>query len=425
MGKCEIYIPNIVMAVSSMWIVRRFWGTFCEKKERTFLSFLAWVLYFLFQVYFQVDSGNLHIITMPLSVLLVFHIGVWGYQSTGKEKCFLSFMLCALWLLVEALTYEWLIRIPMEHETLNVLGTIISKILMMALAYTISVLWNKRYDAAVPVRFYLYFLFLPVGSILIVLSQFFLEGSETLSAVSASILLLFNVIIFEIYIKMNELFLQEKENIVYDRQAKIILANTQEQKKMIEDFYEEKHNLVNKLVVLKNKAENKGMEEVIEEINQIINSCGSERICDSGNSTVDAIINFKYSVAKEYGIEFCLKIAVPEDLPVRQQDMGVVLGNALDNAMEAVKMCAPENRVISISMGIKKAACVLVMENPYGHEIKKDRHGRFLSSKIEKTRHGYGLKSIEKIAEKYQGDVVIDEKNHIFCLIVALNLGKF
>lgn len=426
MQNIENYIPNIVMAVSSMWIVRRFWETFCAKKKRTFLSLLAWIMYFLFQVYFQIDTGNLHVITMPLSVLLVFNIGVWGYHSTGKEKCFLSVMLCALWLLVETFTLVLLMGIPMGHDTLNVLGTIISKILMMILTHTISVFWNKKYGEAVPVRFYIYFLLLPVGNILIVLSQFCVEGNGGLSTTSVSILLLFNVIVFEIYFKMNELFFQEKENIVHVRQSEIILANTQEQKKMIEDFYEEKHDLVNKLVVLKSEAEQKRMEEVIEEINQIINDCYSrESICHSGNSTIDAIINFKYSVAKESGIEFRLKIFVPEELPVRQQDLGVVLGNALDNAIEGVKECAPDNRTIFISMGIKKAALIMVMKNPYEHVIEKDNQGRIRSSKKEKDRHGYGLKSMIKIAEKYQGDVVINEENHTFCLTVVLNMGKF
>ncbi|MCM1256321.1 MAG: GHKL domain-containing protein [Roseburia sp.] len=420
------YIPNIAMAIASTWIVRRFWGTFCEKKESTVLSLLAWFLYFVFQAYFQIDAGNPRMITMPLSVALVLNIGVWSYQSTGKEKCFLSVMFCALWLLMETFTLILLIGIPMEHETLNALGTIISKIMMMVLTHTISVFWNKRYDEAVPVRFYLYFLLLPVGSIVMVLNQFSVEGNGSLSTVSVSILLLFNVIFFEIYVKMNELFLQEKENIVHARQSEIILANTQEQKKMIEDFHEEKHNLVNKLVVLKSEAEEKGTEKVIEGINQIINDCQHrESICDSGNSTIDAIINFKYSMAKEYGIEFCLKIAVPEELPIRQQDMGVVLGNALDNAIEAVKECNPDNRRIGISIGIKKDAWVLVMKNPYEHVIEKDRRGRILSSKKEKDRHGYGLKSMIKIAEKYQGDVVINEEKHFFCLTVVLNLGEF
>ena len=51
MYKFGDYIPNAAMAAASMWIVRRFLGTFCEKKERSFLSVSAWILYFVFQIY--------------------------------------------------------------------------------------------------------------------------------------------------------------------------------------------------------------------------------------------------------------------------------------------------------------------------------------------------------------------------------------
>lgn len=419
------YVPHIAMAVASMWIVRRFWGTFCEKKKSTFFSVFAWGLYFFFQIYFQVDAGNPSIITLPLTVIFLLNIAVWGYHSTGKERCFLSVMLCAIWLLIEMFTLAMISGIPMEYESFNMLGAIISKILMIVLVYTVSVFWNKRYDEAIPGHFYLSFLLLPAGSIFIALNLFYSKGSRFLSTLSVSVLLLFNVVTFELYMKMNELFMQEKERIVYTKQSDIILANTQEQKKIIEDYHEEKHNLVNQLVVLKSQAENCKAEDVIKGIDQIINNCHySENISICGNSTIDAIINFKYSVAKEHDIDFYLDIFVPEEFPIEQRDIGVVLGNAMDNAIEAAKKCDLEERFIKISMRTKKSAWIVVMKNSYKYEIEKDRWGKIVSSKKEKDRHGYGLKSIMKIASKYQGDVVIDHEKNVFSLTIVMNFGE-
>lgn len=335
-------------------------------------------------------------------MVLLLNIAMWGYRSTGKEKCFLSVMLCALWLLMEMFTFVMISGVPMEHESQDVLGTIISKMLMIVLVYTISVFWSKRYDEAVSGHFYFYFLFLPGGSIFIALSLFYSEGNRFLSTLSVSVLLLFNVVVFEIYMKMNELFMQEKERIIYAKQSEIISANTEEQKKMIEDFHEEKHNLVNQLIVLKSEVEKCETEEVIRNLNKIIKNCHyTDSISECGNTTIDAIINFKYTVAREWGIDFRLKIFVPEDLPIEQRDLGVVLGNALDNAMEAVRKCTREDKIIDISMGTKKSALILVMKNPYEQPIARDRRGIILSSKDKKGRHGYGLKSIMKIASKY------------------------
>ena len=139
-----------------------------------------------------------------------------------------------------------------------------------------------------------------------------------------------------------------------------------------------------------------------------------KKISASGNSTVDAIINFKYASANEFEIEFRLNIFIPNELPIDTCDIGVVLGNAIDNAIEAVKECKSSKRVIEISMGIKKEACVIVIKNPYENKVQKDNYGILISSKREKYKHGYGVKSIMKIADKYQGEALVEEKDGVF-----------
>lgn len=213
------------------------------------------------------------------------------------------------------------------------------------------------------------------------------------------------------------------ENDIYAQQLEIIAGNTVEQKRMMEEFLEEKHDLINELVVLKELINKEKNADAVKNIDEIIDNCHSaQRISNTGNSTVDAVINFKYSVASAYGIKFDLNIFIPEELPIEQKDIGVVLGNALDNAIEAVKNCKNKEKKIEISMGVKKEAWILVMKNPYENEIKRDRMGDIISNKDDQMRHGYGLKSIKKISDKYQGDVIIDMEDGVFFLTVILNL---
>ena len=120
-----------------------------------------------------------------------------------------------------------------------------------------------------------------------------------------------------------------------------------------------------------------------------------------------------------------MNIFIPNDLPIDTCDIGVVLGNAIDNAIEAVKECRSRKRVIEISMGIKKEACVIVIKNPYENKVQKDNTGMLISTKKEKHKHGYGIKSIMKIADKYQGEALVEEKDDIFSLIIVLNFGEF
>lgn len=267
---------------------------------------------------------------------------------------------------------------------------------------------------------------IPAGSIYIAFNVFFDRNDRLSSMIIMSILLLFNVIIFEIYIKASEVFMHEKERTVYAQQVEIISENTIEQKKMLEDFHEEKHNLINELVALKGSIENDDKERAIRNLNKIIHNCSNtEKVSNSGNSTVDAIINLKYTTARENGIDFRLKVFIPDELPIEQCDIGVVLGNAIDNAIEAVKKCKNSKKIIEISMGVKKEAWIIVIKNPFEKEIKRDRNGKILSTKIKEYRRGYGLKSIEQIVEKYQGEVIIDTENGRFSLTMVLNFREF
>lgn len=140
---------------------------------------------------------------------------------------------------------------------------------------------------------------------------------------------------------------------------------------------------------------------------------------------IDALLNTKYSIAKENGIQFLLKIFIPEELPINQCDLGVVLGNALDNAIEATEKCTGNDKDIEIAMGIKKQSLVLVIKNPYEGSLKQDKSGKLISTKNDFRRHGYGISSIQKVADKYGGDVIIETQDGKFVLTVMMNIGEF
>lgn len=333
-----------------------------------------------------------------------------------------------IWTLVELLLFFILIVSTLEREEQNMLGSVISKIVMILGVHLFSVFWREKEYKQISPKYLYGLLFIPVGSILIALNEFFKGEISTHvlpSMVVFSILLLFNLIIFEIYAKLAENFAYEREKIAYEQQIAIISKSTEEQKKMMEDFHEQKHDLVNELIVLKNSAQKDDNVNLIEGLNHIIKGFDSkEKIANSGNNVVDAIINFKYATAKENQIAFNLKIFIPEELPFHQCDLGIVLGNAIDNAIEAVKDCASEKRVIDISMGIKKEALILTVGNRYEQPLKTDKKGNLLSTKEKKSGHGYGVKSIQRVAEKYHGEVLIETEKQQFVLTVIMNLEQ-
>lgn len=417
---------DIAMTIAAVWIVKRFWGSFFTEKKPDVWSNGTLIAYAALQMCFQVQRGSGNPVLLIANIVLIFLVAITGYECRGKSKFFLLAVFCTVWLLMEFLAFFMIGNLPMRQESIAIFGEVISKLLMMIVVYVLSIFWGRKQEGKIPNKFFLWLFFIPLGSGYIAFSEFYLKIDHIFAMIVISILLVFNVIIYELYIKMNDFYIRERENAMYAQQMDMIAANTAEQKRMMEEFHEEKHNLVNELIVLKELIGTKRSKEAIENIDEIIKGrYYSERISDTGNSTVDAIINFKYALASESGITFSLKAFIPQELPIAQKDIGVVLGNALDNAIEATKACTQSDKKIEISMGVKKEAWVIVIRNPYENEIKQDRAGEIITSKKDKTRHGYGLKSIRKISEKYQGDAIVDTENNVFTLTVVLNFGEF
>lgn len=371
------------------------------------------------------DIGQL-ILSVTITILTVWLVHkFWeGFFEKRRPAFFALLIIYAIGALIES--YVSLGTISTKTESFAVIGIVISKLLLVACIYLLSFFWSRRKAAAIPDTYCFLLFFIPFGSVCITINEFYSKEYSIFSVATICILLLFNIGIYELYVKINKTLISEKERTAYVQQVEMISQSLMAQKKMMEEFHEEKHNLINKIIILKNAMESDDKEAIVKKFNQIITASKTpDAISDSGNSTVDAIINFKYAIAKEYLVDFQLNLFIPEVLPIEDCDLGVVMGNAIDNAIDAAKGCRIREKVIEISMGVKKGSLVMRIKNPYEHELKRDKAGNYLSTKEEKFSHGFGLNSIEKIVNQYEGECLVKTENGFFILTILMNLGEF
>ncbi len=421
-------ILNGTMVVATLWIINRYLGIFGSRRKNIF-SVGMWILFTVFQIYVQINSGMASVWTTVISICLIILISLFGYGDRGKANILEVFLLHIIWVLTEIMVSFCVNALPLEKADADMAGTVISKIVMIAGVYAFSLLWKKTESSLIPAKYYIGLLLVPMGSIYIAVTEFYsIQDEEEIfpSMLIFSILLLFNIIILEIYSKISENFVMEREKAVYTQQINSMAVHTEEQKKIMENFHREKHDWINKLIVLKNELEYENKDMVTRKIDDIIqNGQSGAIISDTGNKCIDAMINVKYAIAREKGIDFVTKIFVPEELPIDQCDMGVVLGNSIDNAIEATQKCHCGEKRIEIIMGIKKEALVLAVKNPLASPLKRDKNGDLLTTKVDSGRHGYGIRSIRRVVERYGGDVLIDEEEGKFVITVIMNLRGF
>ena len=131
----------------------------------------------------------------------------------------------------------------------------------------------------------------------------------------------------------------------------------------------------------------------------------------TGNPITDVIIHQKKQEAEKQNISFEADFTYPDKQQIDVYDIGIVLNNALENAIEA--SCKVEGKKrISLRSYMKGNLFFIEVENDFGGEIIfDDETGLPVSSKADKQLHGLGMENIQRCAKKYMGDIEITIHN--------------
>ena len=162
----------------------------------------------------------------------------------------------------------------------------------------------------------------------------------------------------------------------------------------------------------------------IEELSEYLSTLDQDLIAvdtmiKTGNVMVDAILNSKLSLIKSKNIEVNAKATVPQSLTVSEVDLCVVIGNLLDNAMEACLRQEMGEHFIRIYVGTLKGQLYLSVSNSSGKVIKENGH---YHTQKQSSTHGFGLIRVDKIVDKYEGFVNRQNEEGVFVTEVMLPL---
>jgi len=143
-----------------------------------------------------------------------------------------------------------------------------------------------------------------------------------------------------------------------------------------------------------------------------------DTVIKTGNIMIDAILNSKISLANSKKINVTAKANVPENLSISDIDLCVIIGNLLDNAIEACDSIDGGEKFIRIFIGIKNTQLYMVFTNTAPGKKLSKSGGIFPSRKGE--NHGFGLMRIDKTVEKYGGYIDRNSEDGAFTTEILL-----
>lgn len=153
------------------------------------------------------------------------------------------------------------------------------------------------------------------------------------------------------------------------------------------------------------------LDKLEESLNQV------DTYVKSGNQMIDAILNGKLSLARDREISVNCKAQMPETLPVSDVDLCVILGNLLDNALEACEEIVPGQRFLRIYMARNKSQLYISIQNSAKEDLDfKERH--YISTK--RGNHGLGMKRVQAAVEKYDGFLHLANEPGIFAAEITM-----
>ncbi len=235
-------------------------------------------------------------------------------------------------------------------------------------------------------------------------------------------LLTINVVSFYLYSTMESVYLTNMENElslqttkIYKQQLDIVM-NTQEQIRSLQ--HDMKYH-IRELLSMANSMNMKEMVSYLEEMNK--ETINSNEYSYSGNKELDGNLNYLLGEAHHRLKDVSAKVAVPEGDHIASFDMNVLLSNLLDNAITAAEHS--EEQYLHLEIYSEKSLMYITIENSFDGNIS-EKDGKIISRKLDKTKHGYGLKNVKRIVKKYNGTIDIRHTAKRFRINIMMYLSN-
>lgn len=241
-------------------------------------------------------------------------------------------------------------------------------------------------------------------------------------------------IIYGVKLFQNMIYLNREKSsrIILEKQIGSMQEHIRETERIYSGIRSMKHDMRNTLsVVMQLAAGNDGKENAelkayLSELNQTFDRL--EYRFKTGNTVVDTLLNMKYHEAMHDIPDLQMdadRLLFPETLLIQSYDIGMILGNALDNAIEACRKLQEKNpeaeTFIRISSFQKGKMIFIEVENSFDGNVIRKAHKEFpATDKADKEAHGIGLFNIRSAAEKYHGAVDWSADNKVFTLSVMM-----
>lgn len=409
-------------------------GKFSTRKNIILLSiFIA--LNFAFLTYFTYNQPNIVMLDMFIGIILYEIYCITCLKGELAIKLILPFIVSLINTIISygfvysssiisGVTFEELITKSSLFRYLFVILANLSTMVVLfimwrtkAKAYSLKKVSNVIAFVAIPL---LAMMILYITMYVMILTNFQSNIIILLSIICVSMIVIAGIVWFMIArinkdneIKTKLLLSEQKANLY---KQNIISSNSQ-----IETIKLLKHDMKNNISCIDALIEEENYDEAHNICHSLTNKYTSiGTIVNTENYLLNAVLNVEIEKAKSYGIP--VKLSITNDLKMFKNSSDIIslIGNILDNAISFLSKNKVKNNEINFSTGYEGSYSVIKCRNNILDSVLFNNPS-LKTDKEDKDNHGKGITIINSIAHKYNGDVIIKERNKEFIITVILD----
>jgi len=425
--KLGIYISNLFGIIFEAFIANKFFSKIGKRIESTTVFILINVVLVSFQ--FICNSFLLKESEFIVVSSLIFFI---AFTFLYKIKMYFRLISGTLIMIISAVS-EFLVAMLMSSilsvDVLSIqnnvylfsFGILTSKFLLYL---TTNLFHLNEKNFVTPISYSIKILPLLISSFLVIIVLFkccyeLYDTTYQMATLFTSIMLLIINLYFINSLERQNEYIETKNKLI---ETQTHLRNQIEHYEALYSHQNElrmfKHNYKNLMYSVLAFLKNNEHEKAIERLENDLNYFEKESpTINTGNPMLDAILTNKISTAMKKSIEFETIFQLSEKIRIDEFELCVLIGNSLDNAIEATEKVS-EGKTIRIKILSVDNRILISITNPTIEDVDISN---LQTTKKDKSNHGYGLKSIESITEKYDGQIQYSCENKLF----EINIGFY
>lgn len=297
--------------------------------------------------------------------------------------------------------------------TERIYGVIFSKILLVAVCV---LLLKFKFNNILKRGTMIILIIMPIITMLsmVGIMQAFMHSNELkydllLAAVSV---MLTNILTYYIFIKINNDIERETEISAIKQKYENDKKYTYDVERLYSKTCGIRHDIIHHFDVISGllSDDNSKVIEYMQSVteNQLNTFKGLIR---TDNAYFDAVANTKLAVCDKLGIKVQIRVMNHSLDNLKSDEIGVIFGNLFDNAIEAAQYT--QDKQIELDVQTQGKRCSILMTNSIAGSIMNDNNN-LCTTKENKDYHGYGIKNIRRIVDKYEGMINFFEEDDCF-----------